>query len=52
MLEKILFNEIPVRNMETSISWYKEVLGLQLIWYSGGGAGTVKSSFWSDGIFK
>ncbi|MDF1509421.1 VOC family protein [Robertmurraya sp. DFI.2.37] len=34
MLEKILFNEIPVRNMERSISWYKEVLGLQLVWYS------------------
>lgn len=31
MLDRILFNEIPVKDMQKAISWYKTVLGLQLI---------------------
>lgn len=34
MIEKIMYNEIPVKNMEQSISWYKEILGFKFIWHS------------------
>lgn len=34
VLESILFNEIPVKDIQKSISWYKDVLGLRYIWYS------------------
>lgn len=34
MLEKILYNEIPVKNIESSIKWFQEVLGLKFIWHS------------------
>lgn len=34
MLENILFNEIPVRNLKKAIDWYKEVLRLEFVWES------------------
>ncbi|GAA0359686.1 VOC family protein [Bacillus horti] len=34
MLQKILYNEIPVKDMNKSIEWYKEILGLEFIFYS------------------
>lgn len=34
MIEKILYNEIPVKNMSRSIHWFKEILGLTFVWYS------------------
>ena len=34
MIERILYNEIPVRDIPKSIEWFTEVLGLELIWHS------------------
>jgi catechol-2,3-dioxygenase len=34
MLERILFNEIPVKDIQKLISWYKDILGFQFVWYS------------------
>lgn len=34
MLEGILYNEIPVKNIKESIEWFKQVLDLEFVWYS------------------
>lgn len=34
MINQILFNEIPIKNIEKSIEWYKNMLNLTFIWHS------------------
>ena len=34
MIEKILYNTVPVKDIPASIKWYSEVLGFQFIWHS------------------
>lgn len=32
LINRILYNEIPVRNLTESIRWYQEYLGFSLVW--------------------
>lgn len=34
MIKRILYNEIPVKDIHKSIAWFQEVLGLEFIWHS------------------
>ncbi|MCJ8009319.1 VOC family protein [Lederbergia wuyishanensis] len=34
MIEKILYNTVPVKDISKSIKWYTEVLGFQFVWHS------------------
>lgn len=34
MIDKILYNEIPVKDIQKSVAWFQGVLGLEMIWHS------------------
>ncbi|MBS4201050.1 VOC family protein [Bacillus sp. FJAT-49732] len=34
MIENILYNTVPVKDIPKSIKWYTDVLGFQFIWHS------------------